>query len=605
MLAQEPLNILLVDDRSDGITTLQAVLKNPGYNLVTASGGPDALRLLLKQEFVLILLDVQMPGMDGFETAALIKTQETLQHIPIIFVTGVFGDTRHTHHGYKVGAIDYITKPYDPYVLQSKVAVLVDLHRKTQLLRQIEKAGHERHVLELRRKLELEHLRRRERELSDFLENATIGLQWIGPDGSVLWANKADLDLLGYSASEYIGQPIRKFHADESVIDDIIHRLNANEPVHNYVAPMRCKDGSIKDVAISSSVYRENGEFIHTRSFTYDVTSQKHAEAVLRKAHENASLLAAIVESSNDAVFSETLDGVITSWNTASERLYGYSTGEAVGTFAGCLYPEENKADVLKLIDLVKEGERVENHETVRLRKDGTRVDVSITVSPIRNPNEICGVSIITRDITERKQAEEKLRRASEELNRSNKELEHFAHVVSHDLKEPLRMVNLYVELLKSKYDGKLDLEAKEFMGYAIDGARRMQNLIDDLLKVSKVGTERRELEPIDLGWALEAAKSNLQVMITEAGAQVTCEELPTVKAEPTEIIQVFQNLIANAIKFRKHAPPRIHISAEKSAEECRIEVQDNGIGIKPEDKEKIFIIFQRLHSREEYPGTG
>jgi len=477
MPVQEQLNILLVDDRADGLTTLQAVLRNPEYNLVPASSGAEALRLLLKQEFVLILMDVQMPDMDGFETAALIKTQESLQHVPIIFVTGVFGDTRHTHHGYKVGAVDYVTKPYDPYILKSKVAVLVELHRKTQQLRQFEKAEHERKLLQLRQRLEIEHLRRRERELSDFLENATIGLHWIGPEGTILWANKAELELLGYSAREYIGQHISKFHADQSVIDDILRRLTEDQAIQNYVASIRCKDGSIKRVAISSNVYREDGQFIHTRCFTHDITAE---------------------------------------W-----------------------------------------------------------------------------------------EAEEKARKVTEALYRSNRELEHFAHVISHDLKEPLRMINVYVQLLEKHYGGKLDSKAEGFMGYVVDGAQRMQNLIEDLLKISQVGTHSPDLRQVDLGKVLEAATLNLQVLIAETRAKITYQALPTVKAESTELIQVFQNLIANAIKFRDRQPPSIHISADKCGGEWLVQVSDNGIGIKPEFQEKIFVIFQRLHSKEEYPGTG
>ncbi len=197
------------------------------------------------------------------------------------------------------------------------------------------------------------------------------------------------------------------------------------------------------------------------------------------------------------------------------------------------------------------------------------------------------------------------MRQVSEDLSRSNKELELFANVVSHDLKEPIRTVKSYVQLLKSKFDGKFDSEAEAFMGYVVDGTTRMQNLIDDLLKVSQVGTECREFKRIDLGQVFEAATSNLKVMIEETGTKITCAPLPTVKADSTELMQVFQNLIANAIKFRNAEPPQIHVSADKCGQEWLIEVRDNGIGIKPEFKERIFVMFQRLHTRNEYPGTG
>ncbi|MGA9348780.1 MAG: ATP-binding protein, partial [Anaerolineae bacterium] len=215
------------------------------------------------------------------------------------------------------------------------------------------------------------------------------------------------------------------------------------------------------------------------------------------------------------------------------------------------------------------------------------------------------------RELAERKWAEEVLKQTMAELERSNKELEQFAYVASHDLREPLRMVTSYVQLLARRYQGKLDADADDFIAYAVDGATRMQALINDLLAYSRVGTRGKPFEPTDCEAVFEQALTNLQVAIEESGAAVTHDLLPTVMADATQLTQLFQNLIGNAIKFRSEEPPRVHISVNRQSKianrksEWVFSVRDNGIGIDPEYHERIFLLFQRLHTREEYPGTG
>ena len=191
------------------------------------------------------------------------------------------------------------------------------------------------------------------------------------------------------------------------------------------------------------------------------------------------------------------------------------------------------------------------------------------------------------------------------ELARSNSELEQFAYIASHDLQEPLRMVASYVQLLARRYKGKLDGEADEFIDFAVDGAKRMQTLINALLAYSRIGTKGKEFQPIDCEAVLETALKNLQMAIKDSQAKVTHDSLPTVTADPTQVGQLFQNLIGNAIKFRGDKPPSIHVSAERNGKEWFFSFRDDGIGIDPQYSERIFVIFQRLHSKEEYPGTG
>src|SRR3989454_94849 len=191
------------------------------------------------------------------------------------------------------------------------------------------------------------------------------------------------------------------------------------------------------------------------------------------------------------------------------------------------------------------------------------------------------------------------------ELERSNKELEQFAYVASHDLQEPLRMVSSYTELLERRYGDKLDDKGRTFINFAVDGAVRMQRLINDLLEFSRVSTRGKPMQPVDVNRVLGAVRANLSVAIREAGALVTNEALPSVVADETQLVQLLQNLVGNAIKFRGGERPLVHVSAQPGATECVFAVRDNGIGIAPEYFERIFVIFQRLHARGEYPGTG
>jgi len=330
-----------------------------------------------------------------------------------------------------------------------------------------------------------------------------------------------------------------------------------------------------------------------------DITERKRAEEMRER-------LAAVVESSDDAIIGKTLDGVITSWNRGAENLFGYSSSEAEGKPIAMLLPPERTSEELDILARIGRGESVERFETVRVRKDGKTIDVSVTISPIRNSSgAIVGASKIARDITDRKRADQRLADKVEELARSNRELEQFAYVASHDLQEPLRMVASYTQLLAERYCGKLDENADKFLGYAREGPLRMQVLIRDLLAFSRVVRADVTRKNVDCNVALEEAVQSLTAAIEESGAVVTHDQLPIVWADQTQIAQVLQNLIGNAIKFRNGEPPECAVRAEKSGRNWLFSVCDNGIGIAPEYTENIFVVFQRLHARSEYPGNG
>ena len=255
-----------------------------------------------------------------------------------------------------------------------------------------------------------EALRAREQDLHDFFENASVAIHWVGPDGTILRANQAELDLLGYGHDEYIGRNIKEFHLDQPVIEDILSRLASGQVVHDCPARLRGKDGTVKDVLIDSSVFFRNGEFVHTRCFTRNVTDQRAAEEATQR-------LAAIVASSADAIVGKTLEGNVTSWNAAAERIFGYSAEEMVGASIFRLIPEELHDAERELLHSIRQGKPVEFSETERICRDGRRIYISLSVSPIRDAlGRVSGASSIKRDVTGRKQAEEALARNRERL---------------------------------------------------------------------------------------------------------------------------------------------------------------------------------------------
>jgi light-regulated signal transduction histidine kinase (bacteriophytochrome) len=238
-------------------------------------------------------------------------------------------------------------------------------------------------------------------------------------------------------------------------------------------------------------------------------------------------------------------------------------------------------------------------------RKDGTEFPIEIMLSPLESTDGVL-VTAAIRDITERRRSEEHLVKTVWELKRSNDELQQFAYVSSHDLQEPLRMVSSYTQLLAKRYKGRLDSDADEFIAFAVDGCNRMQGLIQDLLAYSRAGTSERELRKVPSESALRKALTNLRIMIKQSGAVVTHDALPTVRADETQLTQVFQNLVGNAIKYRRAEDPRVHVSAARNGgNEWTFSVGDNGLGIDPQYFERIFVLFQRLHGRDEFEGTG
>jgi PAS domain S-box-containing protein len=314
-----------------------------------------------------------------------------------------------------------------------------------------------------------------------------------------------------------------------------------------------------------------------------------------------------LVHNSSDVIVIVMPDGMIHYASASAAGVLGYAAEDLVGRCVLDLIEADGRTNVEEFVRSLRNLDPIQSRtmETRFRKAHGGWSAVEIVAANRLSDPAINGIVLTFRDISWRKRAEEALALRAQELKRSNEDLQQFAYVASHDLQEPLRMITGYTSLLARRYHGKLDKDADEFISYAVDGAKRMQGLIQDLLSYSRVGTQGKAFELTDCEEVLAQTLASLQLALEESGATVTHEPLPTVVADETQLGQLFQNLIGNAIKYRNSRPPQVHVSCTRTASEWVFAVKDNGIGIDPRYAARIFVIFQRLHTREEYPGTG
>ncbi|MEW5747085.1 MAG: PAS domain S-box protein [Nitrospirota bacterium] len=463
------------------------------------------------------------------------------------------------------------------------------------------------------RKRTEEQLKRLSYQNKLILESAGEGIWGMDTQGTVTFINRAAAAMLGYETNELVGkQSHQQWHhtrpggAPYPSEECPIYATYKDGTDHSGEEVFWRKDGSGVTVDFTSKPLVEEGLIVGAVVTFKDITERKRAEEALRLSEQR---LRAIFDNAGVGIVEvETEEDRLIAVNDHLCAILGYRREELLGTTIHELtFPGDRD-----LSDRINEQLRRGNYsrldyEKRYLRRDGSPLWVHVTVSAVRDAEGRHLRSIGTvKDISERKRAEEERERLLGDLQRSNKELEQFAYVASHDLQEPLRMVASYVQLLEKKYRGKLDTQADKYIHFAADGALRMQKLIEGLLAYSRITRKGAAFGPVDTNTVFSQAVKNLTAAVQESHAEVTKDDLPIVSGDELQLVQLFQNLIGNAIKYRKpDTPPAVHVSARKEGREWVFSVRDNGIGISPEYHDRIFLLFQRLHSREEYPGTG
>jgi PAS domain S-box-containing protein len=459
---------------------------------------------------------------------------------------------------------------------------------------------------------------RKSQEIRDSLRTtlASIGDAVISTDasGRVVFVNPVAQSMLGLAEADIVDK-----HLDEvfQIVNEF-SRARVASPVTEVLRNgkivgmanhtiLLAKDG--REIPIDDSgapIRDESGAIQGTVLVFRDVTAR-------RRADETSRLLASIVQSSDDAIFSKDLNGVVTSWNSGAEQIFGFPAQDMIGQPISVIFPPDRSDELASIMQRIGHGERIEHYQTIRRTKNGERLNVSLTISPMQDPlGRITGASVISRDITEQVQAADRLAKLNADLQRSNQvlaltnqDLERFAFIASHDLQEPLRMITAYSQLLIKSYPGEFDSKASIFVDNIVEGTTRMRDLLSDLLAYTEIRNPDEEpMESVDLNVVVDNVRQKLKTSIDESGAVVTSGRLPALRAYRAHFEPLFQNLIGNAIKYRGAQPPRIHVSVQEVDGELRFRVSDNGIGIDPEYHQQIFEVFRRLHGKK-IPGTG
>ena len=630
------MNILLVDDEERNLDVLESLLATPDLNLVRTTRPEDALLALIQQDFACIVLDIQMPSMNGIELAKLIKTRKRSQHIPIIFLTAYFHDEKDILKGYGAGAVDYLTKPIKPEIFRSKVGVFVDLFRTTRAL---EKANNSLASEVEQRKRAEEELRRTNVELETRVELRTADLMLANDElraseqryrhlihslpaavyvtdvqgrvtlynevAALLWGRRPEIGKDLWCGSYKIFRP----DGSELPLDQcpMAVTLREGKPVRGQEIIVERPDGTRRNVLpYPEPIHDAAGRVIGAVNMLLDITERKKSE-------EAVHLLAAIVEFSDDAIISEDLTGIITSWNESAMRVFGYTAEEIVGKCITALMPADRHSEEATILSRIRSGDPLHHYETIRRCKDGTLMDVSLTVSPIRDgEGRIVGASKIVRNISERKRAEQQLRRANEDLLAASQAKDNFLAALSHELRTPLNPVLLVASDAAMNQELSADVRADFEM--IRENVELEARLIDDLLDLTRVTRGKISLDKqhLDAHTVLQSAVANVHEEIKQKQIVLTLKlraEERTVFADAVRLQQIFWNLLRNASKFT----PRFgHVTVETNTTHENtlvIKVIDTGIGMRPEEIHRIFNVFtQGDHARSgahRYGGLG
>ena len=448
-------------------------------------------------------------------------------------------------------------------------------------------------------------MRAQEEMLDDLLARCAIAQQRIGRDGRIQWVNRIGLALLGMRAEDCVGRPFVDFINDPVPAGELSALHAAGAGPQSRAVRLRCRSGADKTVLFTFYPHYQDGQPGSTRCLIHDISAATLMESTLR---DNRAQLALALDAAKLGTWhSELPFGGRLAWDEQCRSHFGLAPGVADtgALLAECIHPDDRGLVLAAFARTVQERTPLDL-DVRALSAGGTvrwlRMIGRVTAGHGEAPSRLHGITI---DQTARKAAELALTEQAVELARSNAELEQFAYIASHDLQEPLRMIISYLQILEARYAALFDDKARSYFAFVSGGASRMRALINALLEYSRIGSQPVAMEVLDAAVPLRDALANLDAQISASAARLHFAGLPVVRADRVQIAQLFQNLIGNALKFRAVDPPEVRITARDGGACWIFDVADNGIGIDPQYQERIFKIFQRLHTEERYPGSG
>jgi len=571
--------ILLIDDKPANIFSLEKMLESSERSFLTATSGKEGLKIAHNKPVDLIILDVQMPDMDGFEVAQILQMNSKTKDIPIIFASAEKKEYSSMMKGLDGGAIDYLFKPLDPAITKAKVSVLLKIQlQKNELLEKnqsLEKAA---------------LLINNSADIIGIIDPVSMKFEEV---------NNAFKNTLGYELAETKGTQVNFFlHTDDR---NLIQELSKRDKESlSFETRVYCKDRSIKwlhwHVAVRSGKW-----FINAR----DITEIKQVERI-------RSYITTLVRQSSDAIYIHDQEGKIISWNEGAQQIYGYTEEEALQMKIWNIIPDYILPETQKMVGQVIKGEKVHFQETKRITKRGKIVDVLFSASVITdNNNQLKSIAITERDITQQNIADEKIRQLNKDLQRNlvqleiaNKELESFSYSVSHDLRAPLRSIIGNVKVIEEDFPN-LETELSRFLNKIGNSASRMSKLIDDLLAFSKINKVDVQKSKTDMEDLVRRSIAEIAELVHHK-AKIKVGHVPPAMADHSLLYQVWTNLISNAVKYSsKKESPVIEVGSQNQDNSIVYFVKDNGAGFDMNYKHKLFGTFQRLHSGADFEGTG
>jgi PAS domain S-box-containing protein len=574
---------------------------DPAFTIITASDDYLSATMTVREEIAgKNLFEVFPDNPDDLHATGVAKLRESLQTVlrdkmPHTMQVQKY-DIRRADGTFEERSWKPLNKP----VLNEKNEVAWIIHRVEDVTE----------AMQLEKQLRIsEEVVQSEKKFRSMIENNQEAISLFNANFEPVYRSPSTARISGYTMQEITEKNgVSRLHpADSEKVQQLLKEVAANPG---------------KSFPISFRQLHKAGHYIWMEGTLTNLLHDEGVQAIIsnmrdvtaRKKHEEQLILfSSIINFSDDAIISSDAEGNITSWNAGAENLFGWLQEEALGKPIFLIIPDHKKQEELEILKNIREGKFVRHYETQRVKKDGSIVLVSLTASPIKNSEDmITGASKISRDITGLKKASndivdlnDALKKRATDLQESNLELERFAFIASHDLQEPLRMVTSFLQLLEKRYAAQLDATANQYIHFAVDGAERMKKLIQDLLEYSRVGVNRDDYSSINLDQLVSYACSVFNDRIISSGARLTIGKLPVIQGGKVQLTQLFQNLLSNAIKYKSQRPLTIEIGCIEKRQEWEFFITDNGIGIDPKFNEKIFIIFQRLHNRSEYAGTG